>query len=72
MSGTFQVAQVPRPLMSIGEICDKGNTVIFTKDKGIVKSPDGAEIRVFERDKGLYVAKIRASRDQTFRRQGAK
>ena len=57
--------------MSIGKICDKGNTVTFTKRKGVVSSPDGKEICVFERDRGLYVAKTRAQRDQTFRRHGA-
>ena len=57
--------------MSIGGMCDKGNTVTFTKHNGVVTSPDGKEICVFERDRGLYVAKVRARRDQTFRRHGA-
>ena len=72
VSGKFQVAQVTRPLMSIGKICDKGNTMTFTKDKGIVNGPDGSQICVFERDRGLYVAKVRVKRDEaSFRRQGA-
>ena len=50
VSTTFQVAQVTRPLMSIGKMCDKGNTVTFTKEKGIVTSPEGVEVCVFERE----------------------
>ena len=57
--------------MSIGNVCDKGSTVIFAKDNGIVNSPEGTGICVFERDRGLYAAKVRARRDRAFRRQGA-
>ena len=71
VSTTFQVAQVTRPLLSISKMCDKGNTVTFTKQKGVVTSPDGKEICVFERDRGLYVAKVKVRRDQTFRWHGA-
>ena len=48
--------------MSIGSVCDNGNEVLFTKDKGIVRSRDGKTIVTFERDKGLYVATLKARR----------
>ena len=52
-------------------MCDKGDAVTFTQHKGAVASIDGNEICVFERDWGLYVAKVGVRRDQTFRRHGA-
>ena len=71
-SGTFQVAQVTRPLMSIAKICDKGNTVTFTKEKGVVNGPDGSQICMFVRERGLYVADVKVKiGEQSFRRQGA-
>ena len=48
--------------MSIGRICDNGNSVLFTKERGVVKSPSGKEICTFDRDKGLYIAHLKASK----------
>ena len=59
-NSVFQVAQVTRNLMSIGRICDNGNEVLITKERGVVTSKTGKAIATFERDKGLYVATLRA------------
>ena len=70
---TFQVAGVPRPLLAIGKACDKGNSATFTKEKAIVYSPAGKGILTFTRERGLYVAKVKAKRGGgSFQRQGAK
>ena len=61
-NSVFQVAQVTRNLMSIGRICDNGNEVLFTKDKGVVTGKNGKVIVTFERDKGLYVATLTAKK----------
>ena len=61
-NSVFQVAQVTRNLMSIGRICDNGNEVLFTKDKGVVTGKDGKAIVTFTRGKGLHVATLTARR----------
>ena len=58
----FQVAQVTRPLVSIGEICDNGNAVAFTKEKGVVKTSGGKALYEFKRKQGLYGANFVAKR----------
>ena len=51
-SSIFQIAAVHRPLMSVGKICDNGNSVTFTHDKAAVRSKSGDEICVFYRQWG--------------------
>jgi hypothetical protein len=59
-SSVFQIAAVHRPLMSVGRICDNGNSVTFTHDKAIVRGRDGNDICVFTRNGGgLYTAKLK-------------
>ena len=74
MSTTFQVAEVSRPLMSVGRLCDKGFDVLFKKDRADVLAPDNTVILSFERQHGgLYVAKLRLKRPTApapFGRQG--
>ena len=71
VSSVLQVAQVTRPLLSIGKICDRGNTVTFSKHKGAVNASDGREICVFHREKGLYTTKLKVKRESSFTGQGA-
>ena len=59
-SSVFQIAAVRRPLSSVGRICDNDNSVIFDKEKAVVKGSDGAEICVFARQPGgLHTAKLK-------------
>ena len=54
----FQVAEVTRPLWSVGKICDQGFDVRFSaKTATILK--DGKEILSFERKNGLYLGMIK-------------
>ena len=59
-SSVFHIAAVHRPLMSVGRICDNDNSVVFDKERAVVKGSDGAEICVFTRSPGgLYTAKLK-------------
>ena len=56
----FQIAEVTRPLMSVGKICDEGLSVEFDKTKARVLDKNKREVCRFERQNGcLYVAKMR-------------
>ena len=70
VESVFQVAQVTRPLMSLGNICDGGAEVLFTADAAIV-TKGGREICRFQRvNGGLYFAKMRLKQPkQGFGRQ---
>ena len=60
LQSTFQIAAVTRPLMSVGKICDTGNTVTFSDVMAVVRAKDGSEIARFHRNNGgLYVAKLK-------------
>ena len=56
---TFQVAKVTRPLMSVSKICDAGMSMRFTAAMAIVEDQAGKEVMRFQRQGGLYVAKMR-------------
>ena len=51
---TFQVAEVSRPLASVGDMCDKGNIVVFGAKGGYVLGLDGQSKVRFERNRGVY------------------
>ena len=60
ISSIFQIAEVTRPLMSVGKICDEGLTVEFDKGSAKVLDKSKREVCRFERQNGgLYVAKMR-------------
>ena len=60
ITSTFQIADVTRPLMSVGKICDEGLTVEFSKTRAIVVDKNGKTVCIFERQPGgLYVAKMK-------------
>jgi hypothetical protein len=78
-SSTFQVADVTRPLYSVGRICDQGCSVSFDRDKAAV-TKSGRTIATFKRQGGLYIADLEIVDDQgkddggtnaPFQRQGA-
>ena len=72
---TFQVADVTRPLWSVGRICDEGFAVTFDKNEALVKDAKGQVVCRFERRGGLYVSKLSLRNlafKKGFRRQGAK
>jgi len=61
-NSVFQIADVTRPLYSVGRMCDAGCTVSFTKDQATVRK--GAKVMaVFKRQGGLYVADLEVVND---------
>ena len=72
---TWQVVEVNRPLMSVHQICERGNVVVFGESGGyIVSLADGAtthfgvEDNVYVLD--LYLPPSGSANAQGFRRQG--
>ena len=59
ISTVFQVADVTRPLWSVSKVCDAGYDVEFTKKYAAVMDEHGLPVCVFERQGGLYVARMR-------------
>ncbi len=68
VGGSFQVADVTRPLHSTGKICDENKEVLFTKGVATVV-PEGAlsrflgtvwHIAEYRRNGGLYLTKMKA------------
>ena len=60
VASIFQIANVTRPLMSVGHICDQGLNVIFDKQFAIVRNAGGEEVCRFTRnDGGLDVCNMK-------------
>ena len=60
IQSVFQIAEVTRPLMSVGRICDEGHNITFDAVMAVVKSKEGEEIcRLHRNPSGLYVAKLK-------------
>ena len=52
-------------LLSISQLCDEGNIVIFEYDKCIIKSPETKKIRfVVQCHKNMYVLQLKELADQ--------
>ena len=51
---TFQVADVSRPLMSVGKLCEMGNRVIFGANGGVILNLQTGEATPFAKDEGVY------------------
>ena len=69
VANTFQVADVCRPLHSVGKICDGGFNMVFTKNQAVV-IPEGMlddflkncqQLVTYERENGLYIAEFEVS-----------
>ena len=57
-TAVFQIAEVSRPLVGVGRVCEMGNRVIFGASGGvIVNLATGKETR-FERKEGVYIFTI--------------
>ena len=71
ITSTFQVADVTRPLWSVG-VCDHGLGVKFSSKSASVVDSRGVEICHFERRNGLYLAKVKMRNPlhKSFIRQG--
>ena len=57
---TFQVTEVGKPLASVSRILDKGNTVVFSRNKGgsyILNEKSGSKIELKE-EKGTFVMNV--------------
>ena len=52
---TFLVADITRPLMSVGRICDQGLTCVFDKDGARIVNADKEVVSYFKREDNLYV-----------------
>ena len=55
MHQTFQMADVTRPLSSVGEIADQGNLVVFGRYGGYIWNPETATGLPFSREQGVYL-----------------
>ena len=72
IKSTFQVAQVTRPLWSVGRICDEGFKVTFDDQKAEVTDKNGKVVCRFDRHGGLYLSRLRLKNPnfkRSFRRQ---
>ncbi len=72
ISTVFQVADVTRPLWSVSKVCDAGYDVKFSKKQATILDEHGQPVCVFERQGGLYVARMRLRNPKYrgFSRQG--
>ena len=66
LRSTFQVAEVTRPLMSVGRICDQGYQCLFTQTEARVVDSEGKTVVEFQRSGGLYVAKLKLKKPEPF------
>ena len=68
LRSVFQVAEVTRPLMSVGRVCDQGVDCLFKKDYAVIIDEGSREVCRFERVGGLYVTKLDLKRPDLFGR----
>ena len=68
LRSVFQVAEVTRPLMSVGRVCDQGLDCSFKKEYASILDEGSREVCRFERVGGLYVAKLDLKRLDIFGR----
>jgi len=76
INSIFQVADITKPLWSVGRICDAGYTVVFDQGHATIYHVESGEpAGVFERKQGLYVGKMKLKNpshksEKVFSRQG--
>ena len=51
----WQMAEVTRPLQSVGELCDQGHRVVFGRGGGYVVDVQTGNITAFARENGTYL-----------------
>ena len=71
----YQVADITKPLCSVGKVTDSNNLVCFNREGGIIYHLGSKKITPFKREGGVYVLRTWISRDGTstesdFGRQG--
>ena len=54
-SATFQVADVSRPLMSVGKVCEMGNRVLFGAGGGYILNISTGSATPFYKREGVYI-----------------
>ena len=50
----YHIAEVSRPLTSVGATCDRGNWVVYTPQGGFIMNSQTGERTSFERKGGIY------------------
>ena len=55
MTMRYQVADVTKPLCSVGRVCDTDKFVVFGKKGGYIKDRWGPGKLYFQRDGGVYM-----------------
>ena len=71
LRGQYQVAEVNRPLLSVGKICDNNKRVIFGKNGGAIVCLRTGRTTSFVRQNGVYVLNMWIKKgDSSFMRQG--
>ena len=59
VSTDWQIVDVTRPLMSVHQICAKGNVVVFTSAGGYIENKNGARTH-FERSNNVNTLQLHA------------
>ena len=62
----YQVADITKPLNSVGKICDTDKVVTFTKFGGYIQDVNTGRRVNFKREDGLYVLKMWVKADEDF------
>ena len=55
---TFQVADVSRPFMSVGRLCEMGNRVLFGNAGGLIMNLQSGHAIPFVKGDGVYVFEV--------------
>ena len=71
----FQMANVTKPLASVGRMCDAGNSVVFGPRGGYIQNMQTGQVTEFKRLNGVYLLEAWAQGDYSasgsgFTRQG--
>ena len=72
----YQIADVTKPLCSVGKICDNSNVVIFTDSGGLIMNKATGVATPFTRENGVYMLRtwVRTPKEKVapkdFPRQG--
>ena len=66
----WQIADVTRPLQSVGELCDQGNRVTFGRGGGVIQNLAIGETSSLSRENGTYILDLWIPPAAGFPRQG--
>ena len=70
MSTTWQVVEVNRPLMSVHQVCQRGNIVVFGEAGGYILNLSNGETTHFGVEDNVYVLELMMPPASGFARQG--